>query len=92
MATVERTVQRTGEAGATQDSRRSAVFRFMVWESLGFLPLALVLLWLHVLGPARPEAEALKLTMIAVAIFVIYVGVLFARILLPVLKGSGNAR
>ncbi len=74
------------------DARKRAVIRFAIWETVGFVPFILALVWLNLAGPERPGDEAMYLSAIAAAAFAIYVGILFVLILLPVIKGRGNAR
>jgi hypothetical protein len=74
------------------DARKRAIIRFALWETLGFVPFIGALIWLNLSGPERSEDEAMRLTVIAAVVFAIYVGILFFVILLPVIKGRGNAR
>lgn len=74
------------------ERRRRAILRFALWEAAGFVPLALGLVWIHALGPERPAGEAATITIIAIALFAVYVGVLFVRILAPALREIANAR
>lgn len=78
--------------GKPGDARKRAIIRFAIWETVGFVPFILALVWLHLVGPERPGDEAMFLSAIAAGAFAVYVGILFVLILLPVIKGSGNAR
>jgi len=77
---------------ASAAGRKRAIIRFAIWETIGFVPFILALIWLHLAGPERAEDETTRLTVIATVAFAIYVGILFFVILLPVIKGRANAR